>query len=176
MIPQFFYGSTIYYMANLRHGWEHYFTYMLVMVLENFVGIGLGMVLSASLKSVEMAPQIAPAVVIVFLMFSGFFLNDDSIPVYLSWLKYISFIRYAYQALSVNEFRGAIFEPSSPPKPYDMNGDQFLAAQNFENVTIFENCVYLGIMLAVFNIMALVILILRRPTFLTIQRGVERVE
>ena len=75
MIPQFFYGSTIYYMANLRHGWEHYFTYMLVMVLENFVGIGLGMVLSASLKSVEMAPQIAPAVVIVFLMFSGFFLR-----------------------------------------------------------------------------------------------------
>jgi hypothetical protein len=32
-----------------------------------------------------------------------------NVPVYLSWLKEISFIRYAFQALCVNEFRNADF-------------------------------------------------------------------
>lgn len=44
--------------------------------------------------------QLAPAFVIIFLMFSGYFLNENSIPVYVSWMKYISFIRYAFQVRS----------------------------------------------------------------------------
>ena len=55
--------------------------------------------LSASLRSVEMAPQVAPAVVVLFLIFSGYMINDESVPVVLSWLKHISFIRYTFQAL-----------------------------------------------------------------------------
>jgi hypothetical protein len=34
-----------------------------------------------------------PAFVILFLMFSGFLLNDESVPVGMEWIKYISFIR-----------------------------------------------------------------------------------
>jgi hypothetical protein len=44
-----------------------------------------------------MAGQIAPAVVVLFLMFSGYFLNESSIPVWIGWIKYLSFIRYAFQ-------------------------------------------------------------------------------
>ena len=44
-----------------------------------------------------MVLQVAPAVVILFLMFSGYFLNEDSVPVYMGWMKYISFIRWAFQ-------------------------------------------------------------------------------
>ena len=31
---QIAYGSTIYYMANLRHGFDHYCCYMGIMILE----------------------------------------------------------------------------------------------------------------------------------------------
>merc|ERR1719401_399616 len=82
------------------------FTYIGVLMLENFAGIGLGMVLSASFDSVEQAPQVAPMVVVLFLVFSGFLLNQDYIPKLLAPLKHISFIRYAFQALAVNELRG----------------------------------------------------------------------
>ena len=47
--------------------------------------------------------------VILFLMFSGFFLNESNVPAMFIWLKEISFIRYAFQALCVNEFKGADF-------------------------------------------------------------------
>eukprot|EP01052_Picozoa_sp_SAG31_P027973 SAG31_NODE_2663_length_5278_cov_29.536011_3_plen_233_part_00 len=76
-----------------------------LLALEFFVGISLGMLISSLVRNVEMAPRVAPAFVILFLMFSGFFLNDESVPVYMSWLKHISFIRYTFQGLCVNEFK-----------------------------------------------------------------------
>merc|ERR1739838_702908 len=42
---------------------------------------------------------------ILFLMFSGFLLNEDSIPAVFAPLKHISFIRYSFQALAVNELK-----------------------------------------------------------------------
>ena len=39
-----------------------------------------------------------PVIVILFLMFAGYFLREDSIPPWLAWIKYASFIRYAFQA------------------------------------------------------------------------------
>ena len=45
-------------MTNLRGGAEYYLIFVLVLVLENFAGIALGMVLSAGIRSVEMAPQV----------------------------------------------------------------------------------------------------------------------
>ena len=87
----------------------------------------------------------------------------------------LAYHRYAFQALSVNEFRDATFEPSNPPSQRDMQGNTFLAREGFSNVSIVDNCIYLAIMLGVFNLMALVILVLRRPTFMQLRRA-EKVE
>ena len=82
LLPGIVYGTVIYYMTELREGAQYYLTYLGVMLLENFAGIGLGMCLSASFTNVEMAPQLAPAFVILFLMFSGFFLNENNVPIF----------------------------------------------------------------------------------------------
>lgn len=39
-------------------------------------------------------------------MFSGFFLNAASTPVYLVWFEWLSPMKYAFTALAVNEFEG----------------------------------------------------------------------
>ena len=183
LIPQFVYSILIYFLAGLRPGWEHVLTYIGIMMLENFVAIGLGMALSGSFKDVSMASQIAPAVVVLFLMFSGFFLNEDSIPAVLGWLKYISFIRYAFTALCINEFKGATFDctggppagvvgsnvttPAAAGGPPCLTGDQVLDQLNFTSVTIGQNALALIIELVVFHVLALGILIRARPQFLS---------
>lgn len=108
-LPVLFNAVAIYFVANLRNGIDHFFIYAGLLCLEYFVGISLGMLISALIKNVEMAPRVAPAFVILFLMFSGFLLNDESVPIYMAWLKHISFIRYTFQGLTVNEFAGAEF-------------------------------------------------------------------
>ena len=67
-------------MTNLRPGFEFVVKYLVLMILENFVGISLGMILSASFSSVKMAGDIAPAVVVLFLMFSGYFFERSVDP------------------------------------------------------------------------------------------------
>lgn len=58
---QIVYAVTVYYMTNLRGGFIHFVWFLVVLSLENFAGIGLGMVISASISSVEMAPQVSTA-------------------------------------------------------------------------------------------------------------------
>jgi len=167
LLPQLICGTAIYTMTGLRPGLDHMFTYIGVLMLENFAGIGLGMVLSASFNSVEQAPQVAPMVVVLFLMFSGFFLNQDSIPKLLEPLKHISFIRYAFQALVVNELRGNDgFECNNRIVQKCMQGDDWLKQMSFEDVSIQRNCIILFIEIMVFNLLALRILNLKRPQFL----------
>jgi ABC-type multidrug transport system ATPase subunit len=106
-LPQIASNAVIYYMAGMR---GNFFIFFVTLFLENMTGISLGMVLSACFKNVTMAPQVAPMVVILFLIFSGFLINSGSVPVYFIWLREISFIRYAFRALIVNEFQDVTFD------------------------------------------------------------------
>ena len=167
LFPGILYGTVIYFMTALREGTEYYLTYLAIMLLENFAGIGLGMVLSASFTSVEMAPQLAPAFVILFLMFSGFFLNENNVPIYLIWLREVSFIRYAFQALSVNEFKDATFSCSSGDTSC-ITGNEHLERLNFDDVTVGGNCAILAGIIVGFNLLALAIVYYRQPSYLAL--------
>lgn len=66
-IPELISASVMYFMVSLRAGTMHFVTYTAFILLEQFVGIGLGMVLSVSLKQPEMAGQVAPAVSVLYV-------------------------------------------------------------------------------------------------------------
>jgi len=176
MIPQFVYGAILYSMVNLRPGFTYLLTYVGLVLLENMTAIALGMVLSVSFNSVEMAGQLAPAFVIVFLIFSGYFLNEGSIPVWIDWFKYLSFIRYTFQALSVNEFKDQEFECPTPASSTNsslamqmpcLDGNQWLEQLGFEEVTVALNCLWNGLILIGFHVLAMIILFFKKPKFLT---------
>lgn len=168
LAPGIIYGTVLYFMTALREGFSYYLTYIGVMMLENFAGIGLGMCLSASFTNVEMAPQLAPAFVILFLMFSGFFLNEDNVPVFLIWFRELSFIRYAFQALCVNEFKGAEFTCDETSTATCIDGDEHLDRLRFDDVKIWENCVILFGMIIGFHLLALGIIYYRQPKYLAL--------
>mmetsp|Transcript_64926 Transcript_64926/g.155084 ORF Transcript_64926/g.155084 Transcript_64926/m.155084 type:complete len:649 (+) Transcript_64926:66-2012(+) len=167
LVPQLIFGAIVYTLTGLRPGYQHMLTYVGVLMLENFAGIALGMMLSCSFTSVEQAPQLAPMAVILFLMFSGFLLNQASIPKIYTPLKYISFVRYSFESLAVNELKGN--NGFTCPKTRFMpcfQGDDYLERLNFGEVSIFRNCCILGVEILVFNILAFLILVGKRPKFM----------
>ena len=57
----------------------------------------------------------APLITIVFLLMGGFYVQTDNIPSYFKWVESISYLKYAYRALMVNEFSGLSLSCSAGP-------------------------------------------------------------
>ena len=105
-------------------------------------------------------------------MFSGFFLNESNVPVWLIRLREISFIRYAFQALCVNEFKGAEFSCDGSMGSC-VDGDEHLERLKFDDITISGNCGILAGMILGFNLLALGIVYYRQPKYLALEKKTQ---
>jgi hypothetical protein len=54
-------------------------------------------------------------VMVIFIVFGGVYVNAENVPRGLKWLPNISLIKYCFEALCVNEFRGLDFETQRRP-------------------------------------------------------------
>lgn len=48
---------------------------------------------------------LTPVLIIPFMLFAGFFVNQNNIPVYLIEFQYLSIFKYGFQALALNEYQ-----------------------------------------------------------------------
>lgn len=61
--------------------------------------------ISAAVPNEKVAFAVAPALLVTLMLFGGFYANQDTIPVWLSWIRFVSFLFYAFSGLMVNEFK-----------------------------------------------------------------------
>ena len=83
-----------------------FFIYLAIAVLLSVATTGWGMLIGAAIPDKQVAVALTPVFVIPFMLFSGFFVNQDNIPVFLKPLEYVSLFKYGYQAFVQNEFDG----------------------------------------------------------------------
>jgi hypothetical protein len=73
-------------------------------------GASLGILVSCMFNDIAIALAVMPAILLPLMVFSGFFVNTNSIPPYFTWIQYLSPMRYGFIALSTNEFTGLTFD------------------------------------------------------------------
>lgn len=67
-----------------------------------------------------------PVLIVPTMLFAGFFVNQDNIPVFLWPLKMVAVFRYGFQAYMLNEFQGNTMDCEievDPVKSCDPLGD-----------------------------------------------------
>ena len=81
-------------------------------VLMTITGTGIGILIGCLFNDLEVALNVTPLFFFPFILFSGFYVNSDSIQWWVKWIEYISPIRYGLEALIYTEFEDTNFTPS----------------------------------------------------------------
>jgi EPP (Eye Pigment Precursor) family transporter len=109
-VPQFFvlplvFTIIMYFCIGLYGTAEGFFICFAANFLVCNVSISFGYLLSCATSNVGLALAIGPLIIVPCTAIGGFFINPESVPVYLIWLKYISWFTYANEILVVNQWQ-----------------------------------------------------------------------
>eukprot|EP01055_Gregarina_sp_Pseudo9_P002149 Gregarina_sp_Pseudo_9__2148@NODE_24_length_5670_cov_13_762742_g22_i0_p1_GENE_NODE_24_length_5670_cov_13_762742_g22_i0NODE_24_length_5670_cov_13_762742_g22_i0_p1_ORF_typecomplete_len970_score220_64ABC2_membrane/PF01061_24/0_026ABC2_membrane/PF01061_24/1_7e27ABC_tran/PF00005_27/4e26ABC2_membrane_3/PF12698_7/2_9e03ABC2_membrane_3/PF12698_7/4_2e09AAA_16/PF13191_6/0_00011AAA_16/PF13191_6/1_6e03AAA_21/PF13304_6/3_4AAA_21/PF13304_6/0_04ATPase_2/PF01637_18/0_0016AAA_29/PF13555_6/0_0046AAA_29/PF13555_6/3 len=95
-----------YFLVGVERGVHGilFWRYFGICALTIFAAYGFAYLASALSPSMEVAVVGAPLVLVIFLCCSGFFVRDAGVPDGLTWVKYLSFYRWGFFGLILNQF------------------------------------------------------------------------
>lgn len=94
------YVGIVYYMTSQPPEMFRFGMFLSACLLISFVAQSVGLVVGAAMN-VQNGVFLAPVMSVPFLLFSGFFVSFDAIPVYLRWITYLSYIRYGFEGTAL---------------------------------------------------------------------------
>jgi len=112
----------------------NFLKFILIVYLLTNVAYFIGLTLSCAIWNSTIVVRVQPLILIPSMVFSGFFINLDSIPGWLRWLQHVSFFKYGFGGAVRAAFGGENF---------CCEEDQFVLNSNVTigNVTAMEEAV-----------------------------------
>ncbi|XP_023527491.1 ABC transporter G family member 22-like isoform X1 [Cucurbita pepo subsp. pepo] len=96
----------VYFMAGLRLSAAPFFLTMVTVFLSIVAAQGLGLAIGASLMDVKKATTFASVTVMTFMLAGGFFVQQ--VPVFVSWIRFLSFNYHTYKLLLKVQYNNII--------------------------------------------------------------------
>lgn len=123
------FGAVVYPMTNLNPSLERFLTFSGIVTAEAFAASAMGLTVGAIAPTTEAALALGPSLMTVFIVFGGYYVNSENTPAIFRWIPRVSLIRWAFQGLSINEFKGLKFEAKNS---FDLqDGEQVLERLSF---------------------------------------------
>lgn len=136
VIIPFVFASIIFWVSGLPfRSFTTYIFFSLFVVCSSLCGIAEGIMLSAIAPNAQIGQAMMPPVNVFAMLFSGVMINVDSLPVAVQWISKISFVRWIFEGLLVNQLQDATFTCEGSGRCLS-TGEDVLAVYSFENGTI----------------------------------------
>jgi ABC-type multidrug transport system permease subunit len=94
----------VYFGIGLTVTSSQFFYFYLITLMVSFCATSIGYLVSSLFEKEEDAVGMAPLFVLPQVVFGGFFSNSGNYPVWISWLQYLSPVRYGLEAIIISEF------------------------------------------------------------------------
>ncbi len=161
-------GFIMYKLCGLNDAPGKLFNFLSILVVESIASTAFGLLIGSVAPTVDSAVAIAPSLMVVFIVFGGLYVVNT--PKYLSWVPQMSLIRWAYEALCVNEFDGLVLKPKANTGPMSVtSGSQVLASMGMANSSVKKALMAQGIIILVNYALTYISLLLQKPVSETIR-------
>jgi ABC-type multidrug transport system ATPase subunit len=153
----------MYKLCGLNDTPGRLLTFVKILVVESMAATAFGMAVGSLAPSPEAAVAIAPALMVVFIVFGGLYVVNT--PNYLKYVPRASLIRWAYEALCVNEFKGLELKPEKRIGPLSVSsGQQVLEGMGYGKSTVGYALKAQAMVIAANYLFTYVSLVLQRPS------------
>ncbi|KAK8377184.1 hypothetical protein O3P69_013671 [Scylla paramamosain] len=105
ILSPFGFMAIAYYMVGLRPEAERFFMASFIIIIVANVAVSYGYMISCLAKNYQTALVLSTPLTFPLLLFGGFYMKPGTIPPYLDWLSYLSWFKYSFEALSINQWK-----------------------------------------------------------------------
>jgi len=134
-----------YFMTGQPWVWDRFMMFYIMGVLTSLVSQSLGLLIGAASPQLEVATFMGPVACVPLLLFAGFFIKNEMIPIYLRWCSYGSFVRYAFEGSLISVYGPSFNEEARekipcPPKEEDAASDSSDYGSDYDLFGMVEEC------------------------------------
>lgn len=106
LIAPVVFSCVVYFLVGFQASASHFFIFMLFMVLCGLSATSLALCISALCRTTDLSITVLPLFLEISRLYGGFFLSPANLPSYFKWLDALSYVKYTYVGISLNELRG----------------------------------------------------------------------
>jgi len=106
VLTPFIFGCIVYWLVGLQPVASKFFIFLAFMVLCSMAATSLALMISALCRTTTFAVTVLPMALEICRLFGGFFLSPANLPGYFVWLDVLSYVKYCYVGISLNELTG----------------------------------------------------------------------
>jgi len=98
------YSIIVYFMSDLTRTPQQFFIFLLLVIILSYTAQAFGMLLSAAFEKAQMSLALGPLILMPIMLVAGLLANTERLEPGWVWLEYMSFVRFTYKGLILNEF------------------------------------------------------------------------
>jgi ABC-type Mn2+/Zn2+ transport system ATPase subunit len=137
------FGTILYFMVGLGPSVVNYFIFMAILFVFSVLMNEYLFVFTTISKTKDMVQVISACLVFFFILFSGFIIAPNVIPIYYTWLYWYNPMAWAYRAIIVNEYRSAFYTEEEGDYTLSFVGFVDSNDQPFERVWVAYGFIYM---------------------------------
>ncbi|KAI9732695.1 MAG: hypothetical protein M1818_007429 [Claussenomyces sp. TS43310] len=154
ILPPIIMGAIVYPMTGLVPDADHFFKFILILVLFNLAAAAICLFIGIVCKDAGVANLIGSLVMLFSLLFAGLLLNHDAIPQSALWLQTLSIFHYGFESLIVNEVTFLTLIDKKYGLDITVPGATILTSFGFNNQALWRDVTGLGVFAGVFIVLA----------------------